>query len=446
MTRFTLCLTLCLIPVGVLPAAAEDDTRALRRTPVVEVFNASRDAVLNISSTQIVQVRDPFDRFFEGLFDSPFRSRPRQYKRTSVGSGFLIHPQGYVVTNAHVVARGADSTVTFADGREFETRLVASDREHDVAILKIDSPEPLATLRLGRSADLMIGETVIAIGNPLGYQHTVTAGVVSAVDRDLVFSNELVLSGLIQTDASINPGNSGGPLLNVLGELIGVNTAIRGDAQNIGFAIPVDRLRQLLPELLDVERRYRIDSGLTLGNVAEPRVVAVRPGSAAEAAGIRAGDLVKEVDGAPLTESVDFHIALIGRRPGDRLRLELSRQGRRLETTLRLHARPQPDAARIARDRLGVEVTALPRDLAQGLRLPREAGLVIVDVEPEGPADRIGIRSGDVLVGVGRYHPATPEELGEVLEYVEAGDQVTLSYLRVKPPEIVRYRATVRTR
>ncbi|MHC4413929.1 MAG: trypsin-like peptidase domain-containing protein [Planctomycetota bacterium] len=429
-------------------AAAEEppQERALRRTPVVEVFENCRDAVVNISSTEVVQVRDPFDRLFEGFFERPFRTRPRQYKRTSIGSGFVIHPGGYIVTNAHVVARSTASTVTFADGREFETQVVASDRDHDVAVLKIESTEPLATLRFGRSADLMIGETVVAIGNPLGYQHTVTAGVVSAVKRDLEFSGELVLSGLIQTDASINPGNSGGPLLNVLGELIGVNTAIRGDAQNIGFAIPVDELRSLLPDLLDVERRYRIQSGMKLGNAATPRVESVQPGSPADAAGIRVGDVLSEVDGLPLRESVDFHIALIGRAPGDRLRLKLMRDARPVATSLELEARPRPDATNIARRRLGVELTSLPQDLARELRLPRGAGLAIVDVEPGSPADRIGMKRYDVLVGVGRYHPATLEELGPLLEFVRSGDQITVSYLRVKPPEIIRYRATLRAR
>jgi S1-C subfamily serine protease len=240
-----------LLAALVLPGLAagrwgtEEGEQVRRRTPVVEVFEASRDAVVNISSTEVVEVRDPFDRFFDGVFDRRHRTRPRQYRNTSVGSGFVIHSDGYIVTNAHVVARSTDRTVTFADGREFDAQVLASDRDHDVAILKIEASEALKPLAMGQSTDLMIGETVIAIGNPLGYQHTVTAGVVSAVDRDLMFSKDHMMRGLIQTDASINPGNSGGPLLNVLGELIGVNTAVRGDAQNIGFAIPVNQVRRL---------------------------------------------------------------------------------------------------------------------------------------------------------------------------------------------------------
>jgi serine protease Do len=267
----------------------------------------------------------------------------------------------------------------------------------------------------------------------------VTAGVVSAVNRDLVFSKDHVMRGLIQTDASINPGNSGGPLLNVLGDLIGVNTAVRGDAQNIGFAIPVDQVRRLLPELLDVERRYRIRTGMKLSTTDRPRVVLVEEGSPAQEAGIRVGDMLREIDGMPLTESVEFHIALIGRQPGDRLRLRLQRQDEPVRTSLQLSGHPKPDAATLARERLGVKVRPLPADLAQDLGLPRGGGFVVVEVEPGSPAGRIGMRSRDVLVALGRYYPTTLEELGQLLEHVESSEQVSVTYLRVKPPTIIRY-------
>jgi serine protease Do len=324
--------------------------------------------------------------------------------------------------------------VTFADGREFDAQVVASDRDHDVAILKIDARDALKPLAMGQSTDLMIGETVIAIGNPLGYQHTVTAGVVSAVDRDLMFSKDHMMRGLIQTDASINPGNSGGPLLNVLGDL-----AVRGDAQNIGFAIPVNQVRRLLPELLDVERRYRIRSGMRLSTTDRPRVIFVAPESPAQAAGIRVGDTLREIDGMPLNESVDFHIALIGREPGDRLRLQLERQNEIVAASLELAGLPQPDAAVLAQQRLGVKVRPLPADLAQDLGLPQGGGFVVVDVEAASPAGRIGMRSRDVLVALGRFYPTTLEELGQLLENLDSDEQVSVTYLRVKPPTIIRY-------
>jgi serine protease Do len=415
-------------------AAPPRETRALRRTPVVEVFESARDAVVNISSTEVVEVRDPFDQLFQGFF----RSAPRTMRRTSIGSGFVIHPQGYIVTNAHVVARSTDRTVTFAGGREYDARVVAADREHDVAILKIEAGHPLRTLPFGRSADLMVGETVIAIGNPLGYQHTVTAGVVSAVDRDLESGGAVVMRGLVQTDASINPGNSGGPLLNVLGELVGVNTAIIGDAQNIGFAIPVDQLRSLLPDLLDVERRYRVASGLVLAR-GEPRVESVERNSPAERAGVEPGDIVRAVDGAPVGEGVDFWIALIGRGPGDVLELELLRGGRTVRAEMRLEGRPRPDAAALLRERIGVAVRPLPGGVARELRLPRGQGLVVIEVAPASPAGGIGIQPGDVLLAVGRQYPTTLEELGDIADALRSGQQVPVTWLRVVPPQIIRF-------
>jgi serine protease Do len=415
---------------GQAPAPDRAAERALRRTPVVEVFQQARDAVVNISSTEIVAVRRPsgFDRLFEDMFDLP--PRPREYRRTSVGSGFVIHPDGYIVTNAHVVARTTERKVTFADGRVFDAEIVALDRSRDLAILKIAADESLPTLPLGRSDDLMIGETVIAIGNPFGFEHTVTAGVVSAVGRELEFP-ELVLAGLIQTDASINPGNSGGPLLNVLGQLIGVASAIRGDAENIGFAIPVDQLREVLPELLDVERRYRVESGLTISNYDAPRVLAVEPGSPAAESDLRPGDVIEQVDGRPVTEGIDFHIALVGRRPGDRLDLAVRRGEERRRATLALAARPLPDGQALARRRLGLEVHPMPEESARELGLPPGSGLIVVEVEPDGPAARTGLRRRDIVVGLGRHHVHSVEELGLFLEAVDPDAALPVTILRV---------------
>ena len=251
------------------------------------------------------------------------------------------------------------------------------------------------------------------------------------------------MRGLIQTDASINPGNSGGPLLNVLGELIGVNTAVRGDAQNIGFAIPVDKLRALLPDLLDVERRQRIVSGLELGSDREARVVAVASKSPAAAAGIKPGDVIRSFDGTPLGDSVDYHIGLLGKTGGDVIRLGLERNGSRFQADLRLRTRAKPDGYRLAQQLLGLEVTELPRNLAEDLRLRGGSGLVVVDVAEGSPADAAGMEPRDVVVGIGRYHAGSLDELGQLLEFVHSGDDVALSFLRLRPPRIVRYRASM---
>jgi len=415
--------------------ADREARRAQRRTPVVEVFERSRSAVVNIAATEQVTVRSrsPFDLFFEDFLDAmPRQPRTRTFQRGSVGSGFVIHPDGYVVTNAHVVGRAADLRVTFDGGREYEAAIVASDPARDLAILKIAADAPLPTLSLGRSNDLMIGETVVAIGNPLGYEHTVTAGVVSAVDREIAVSAEVSFTGLIQTDASINPGNSGGPLLNVLGELIGVNTAIRGDAQNIGFAIPVDQLRAVLPDLLDVERRYGVVSGVTVDPFDAPRVIRIEDGSPAAKAGLRTGDVLTDVDDRAIREGIDFSIALINRRPGDQLRLRVAREGRDIELAMTLQERPPPDGPGLARERLGVTIRALAEETARRLGLRGTSGVVVHEVLQESAAEEAGLRRGDIILSLGRRYVQTVEDLGQILDHVPEGATAQIRILRVE--------------
>src|SRR5208282_5981322 len=216
----------------------------------------------NISTTKIIHRwvspfgNDPFFQQFGQIEDVP---------ANSLGSGFIIHPDGYVVTNNHVIDRATEITVELDDGRKLPAELISTDSEADLALLKISDKHPFPALALGDSSDLMIGEPAIAIGNPFGYSHSVSTGIVSALHRDLKdVENKESLANLIQTDAAINPGNSGGPLLNAYGQVIGINTAIRSDAQNIGFAIPVNRLRDLIPELMSPPEVLKLDIPLKL--------------------------------------------------------------------------------------------------------------------------------------------------------------------------------------
>ncbi|MCP3904016.1 MAG: PDZ domain-containing protein [Planctomycetes bacterium] len=427
-TSHVMLAVLIVATAGVPVAADQAADRRLRRTPVVEVFEEARDAVVSISATEIVSVRSrsPFDSFFDEFFEMPQR-RSRERRVHSVGSGFVIHPDGYIVTNAHVVARTTERKVIFGNDRVYDARIIASDASRDLAILKIDADESLPTLELGRSNDLMVGETVIAIGNPLGYQQTVTTGVVSASERDIQVSRDLTFSGLIQTDASINPGNSGGPLLNAVGELIGVNSAIRGDAQNIGFAIPVDQLREVLPELLDVERRNGIVSGLVVDSLAEPRVTEVRNGSPADEAGIVAGDVLLAIDDEPVREGIDFDIALLPCRPTDALNLTLRRSGRTVQARLELAARPAPDGVALGQEKLGARVRLVA---FEGRR--RTTGLRIDRVQPGGPAAEAGVVEGDILLAIGRRYVSSVEELGRLLDGVEPGTILPIRILRIE--------------
>ncbi|MCG8407466.1 MAG: trypsin-like peptidase domain-containing protein [Phycisphaerales bacterium] len=432
------------------PAAmgGEDTMHDVRRvTPVVTVFRDASPAVVNLSTTKIVTVQSPFgmSSLFDEVFDFPALRRPMRYKTQSVGSGFLIHRDGYLVTNAHVVDRAAECKVTFADGTELVAEEVAIDRRNDLAVLKVNARKSLPYLKLGQSGDLMPGESVIAIGNPLGYQHTVTTGVISALNRELVFDEEHSYTGLIQTDASINPGNSGGPLLNVLGDLIGINTAIRGDAQNIGFAIPVNRLHDLLPVMLDIERLRRVefgihfDSGVRDNGRPGVRVKQVDPGTAAARANVNAGDVLIAIDNQPTPDFMQA-FSLLERTPaGQSLKLDLvDPQGKQKSVEVLLADIPRQDAAKLMNRYFGVKVREMNRTDLRQLGLSRNVGLIVTSVERGSDASDAGIKRSDVIRKFGGWPVPTLDRLGHLIEQVERDDRIPFQVLRIGDRSYVR--------
>jgi len=222
-----------------------------RRTPLVVAVEKVSPAVVNIYTSEIGRSpRNPFRDFGNNLFDQFFNDFFYQNRnnKKSLGSGVLIDREGYIITNEHVVARASEIHVALSDKREFEARVIGADIKSDLAIIKIDSKQFLPFVSMGRSDDLMIGEQVLAIGNPFGLRHTVTTGIISALNRNIRAGKNKVYSDFIQVDASINPGNSGGPLLNINGSLIGINTAIYQKAEGIGFAIPIDDAKRIVDE------------------------------------------------------------------------------------------------------------------------------------------------------------------------------------------------------
>ena len=434
---------LALLTTGMGQSVAPDgsaDRNLRRRSPIVEVVEATKDSVVNISSTQIISVRTatPFGSLFDEFFDRP-RHRTRRYERESVGSGFVLHESGYVITNAHVLTRAADCKVIFADDREYDAEVVAVKHASDLALLKIHPEQPLSAIRLGRSDDLMVGETVVAIGNPLGYERSVTAGVISALNRELHVRDDVQFTDLIQTDASINPGNSGGPLLNILGELVGINVAIRADAQNIGFAVPVDRLRELLPSMLDVERRYKFGLGMQVDHGTEARVTSVVRASPAAKAGVRVGDRVVELDGQAVTSGLDAAMALIGRASGQRIAVKVQRDGKQRLAKVVLSEPPPADGAALLKAKLGIEARRFTRDLAVELRLPGLSGLLITNVEPGSPADLRDFRPGQVILHLRGQRVEDLEDAGNLLERVGQGQRIAVDALvRMRSGLLVR--------
>jgi Do/DeqQ family serine protease len=384
------------------PLAADTEAvDAQRRTPVVVAVERASPAVVNISTEQVVMVEpDPFfDQFFRDFFED--RRRAQRYTQTSLGSGVITRPDGYVVTNGHVVARGAKIKVTLADEREFEAKIVGSDADADLAVLKI-AGEGLPHITFGNSDDLMIGETVIAIGNPFGFSHTVTAGVVSAVGRSLKSEGRSYLD-FIQTDASINPGNSGGPLLNIKGELIGINTAIYGKAQGIGFAIPANRAKRAVDDLIrygEVKRGYfgvRVQDLTqdlaTALDISPARGVVVREvddRSPAEAAGLRPGDVVIAIDGHELKSREEFDERTASVAEGDTARLEVVRNGKHLPLDVRAGALDKERLDDIGWRLLGLRVKPAGRGRA----------LEVTEVRRGSSLARAGLRPGDALIGL----------------------------------------------
>jgi serine protease Do len=426
-----------MVVVGCAFATAQAQTpesdRARRRSPIVQVFEECRDAVVNISTTRVV--RHPFDDMFN--FGRPSESR-------SVGSGVVVHPRGFIVTNAHVVRQASDVRITFADGQTLPATIVAVDPDNDLAVMLIRTERPLRAIRLGRSDDLMVGETVIAIGNPLGLQNTVTAGIISALGRELDFGSRAAYRGLIQTDAAINPGNSGGPLLNINGELVGINTAIRGDAQNVGFAIAVDKLWEILPHLLDIERRERVRFGLDVSG-SNSEIVAVRPNSPAAAGGLRPGDRVVRFNGEDLRDGIDYYVHLLSQKPGDVVRLTVSRGDQLVTREIRLQEIPPPDGAKLARELLGVELVEFPESVRRRYDLPPNLGPLVERVAPKGPAAQAGIQPGDVLLRIDRITVGTLGQVGLALESLSPGAAVVADILRVRDDELTAGAVKIQT-
>lgn len=399
-----------------------------RAGPIVEVVRSHADAVVAIAATHIVtESQSMFDVF----------EMPRVAERSSIGSGSVIHEAGYVLTNAHVVAQASELSVVLRGGRELAAHVVASLPAEDLAIVKADVPRgvELRPVTLGDSDDLMVGETVVAIGAPVGLQNTVTAGIVSALDREISPARGVSFKGLIQTDAAINPGNSGGPLFNVVGQQIGVATAIRGDAQNVGFAIPVGKVRAMLPKLLSVESRGRARLGLVLarerqidGGVIVERV---EPGSPAHKAGVEAGMVIIEVAGADTLGLVAALVELLEQPTGRSFSMRAVLPEGTIDTfSVTIVEPPAPDGRALAKKQFGLDVDELDRAAATRLGLRAGAGVIVKDLERGSPAARIGIVAGDLITRVGPFGVRRIADLG-VLEGVVPGSEVALRVVRI---------------
>jgi len=417
-------------------------TRTAIQNPVVEAVKTASPAVVNISTEKIITMRTPdpaqfpfdddvFDKFFERFHQRNLRTR-------SLGSGVLFDARGYLVTNEHVVRRASKIQVTLNDKNHYLGRLISADPARDLAVVKISRELPFPTANMSRREPLMIGETAIAVGNPFGFEHTVTVGVVSATGRTVKAQGNVLLKDLIQTDASINPGNSGGALLDVNGDLIGINTAIRAGAEGIGFAIPMGELRGALVDLLDFRRLSKVWLGMGLAELVntrtnEPaglRVIQLQPGSPAQKAGIQYGDNINRLNGRRCVDVLAFEIDILERRVGDELVVEGLRDRTPFKVTVALERIPMPDPNAVIVKRLGLSVAELSRADEQRVTVEAGSGVIVRSVEPDSPAAASGLKLDDVIVLFANFRVGDPEDLASGLGRIKPGDQAVLVLIR----------------
>jgi serine protease Do len=423
--------------IGIFASIAPAAPGNPRRTAVVEVVERLRGAVVNIHSER--SVRGP-------TTEELFAHAPPQNRVNGMGTGIIIDPRGYIITNQHVVDDVSVIRVHLSDGSTHSARVLIRDHDSDLALVKIDVGRPLPTMPIGTSSDVLVGETVIAIGNAYGYEHSVTVGIVSAIKRDVTLNKEISYKSLIQTDASINPGNSGGPLLNINGELIGVNVAIRAGAQGIGFAIPVDNAIRVAADMLSVRKRNGTWHGLVCRDVVkttdagdsgsqtsasrsqegEPSplvrtllVERAEPGSPAVRAGVQVGDVLTQVGDLSVCCGLDLERALLDRAAGDKVPVVLNRKGKeqRVELVLQSVEQPALPAADLVWRKLGVRLSAVHAELVSRNNSQLHGGLAVVDVNPEGAAAKAGIQRGDILVGLHQWETVNLDNVAFVLNH-----------------------------
>lgn len=427
--------SLCLLIPALLPGlAAVPFWEEERHSPMLvqpqppafaELAKTLKPAVVNISSKQETRrphMRSPFgeeDDPFQEFFDRFFGHRSPRRQRPSLGSGFIIHSTGYIVTNNHVVEDATEIRVTLASKEEYDATLIGRDPKTDIALLKVESATPLPTVPFGSSDQLAVGDWVLAIGNPFGLGHTVTAGIVSAKGRIIGAGP---YDDFIQTDASINPGNSGGPLFNMKGEVIGINTAIVASGQGIGFAIPSDMAKEVLLQLHDEGKVTRGWLGVAIQRLSPDLVKAfnlkdtqgalvadVVSDSPADAAGLERGDIIIGFNGHKVTGSSELPRMVAALAPGTKVRVDIIRGGNPLTLAVTLDRMKDEDAKTKTRlqpsdveEALGLRVQAITPDIARALRLEGTDGVVVSQVEPDGPAGEAGIRRGDVVREINR--------------------------------------------
>jgi serine protease Do len=421
---------------GMRPAGAVSLGESVRApASFADLTDKVKPAVVNISTTKLIRpgrgmLRAPFgedapfggDEFFNRFFG---RTPSREFKQKSLGSGFIISHDGYIFTNNHVVEQAEKIIVRISDGREYEAKVIGKDAKTDLALIKIKPTESLPVVEIGDSEKLRVGDWVIAIGNPFGLEQTVTAGIVSAKGRVIGAGP---YDNFIQTDASINPGNSGGPLFNMEGKVVGINTAIVAQGQGIGFAIPIDMAKAVLADLKSKGKVTRGWLGISVQDVSEDMVKTMKlknrngavisdvfKGDPADKAGIRAGDVVVEVNGQAIKDTHELLLKIAALRVGEKIAVKAIRDG--AEKTFEITVAERTEQAEMAAEKrsdgaddLGMVLQDITPDVAKYLGLQKRGGVIVVDVKDGGIADDVGIQPKDIILEVNKVKISSMKE------------------------------------
>ena len=418
---------------------AENDNR---RTPIVRAVERVGASVVNINTEEVAPaVRNPFrdsrNPFFDHFFKEFFPSRDNN--RRSLGSGVIIHPEGYILTNEHVVSKATIIKVTLIDKREFDARLVGADIKSDLAVIKIETNENLPHISLGRSDDLMIGETVIAIGNPFGLQHTVTTGIISALHRSIKGGKNRVDRGFIPLDASINPGNSGGPLLNIEGSLIGINTAIFKQAEGIGFAIPINKAKRIINDLIRYGKVRRGWLGVSVQSITKEMlsffniervrgvvVTHIMERSPGARAGLKRGDVILSLENIEVNDKTDYSERVSTYPLGNTINMGILRGGKVESVSLKVSLLPASRVADYVKIWLGFTVNKIQQSLVRRYRLVTSQGVVVTSVTPNSVSDKIGVQSGDIIRQVNQVKIENEKDFRAAMVEVAGRDSVLI--------------------
>jgi len=414
--------------VALAVAAAAMGATEVRRDATVTAIEKVMPAVVNIATETIVPSRHPLEELLREFYDPYYRRQPqRQY---SLGSGVIIDEEGYVLTNEHVVRRASRISVRLADGREFDCERVATSARNDVALLKIktSAKERFAAVPFARDDDLLLGETVIALGNPFGLGGSVSKGILSSKNRRPLSGNEpLDVADWLQTDAAINPGNSGGPLVNLDGCLIGINVAVYREGQGIGFAIPIKMVSEALAESFTPEGLKSLWFGARVKPGQSPlTITSVEEFSPADLAGLKTGDQINELNGQAVGSFIEFNRALVAAGPNRELSLKITRASATLTKKVRLVPENSFFNEKLIQKRIGASLQPLSPELAERMGLRGTEGLLVAGVDADSAAEKAGLERGFLIVALNGEPPGDLVAAGRFFHFRKKGETVSL--------------------